>query len=203
MPRTSHAQRDDKRAQILAAAMAAFAEKGFHGTRVSDVARRAGVADGTIYLYFANKNELLETIFEETLRQFLESGAEELFADADPSAQMQRLVGGHLQQLGAVRDRAAVFQIDLRHSQHFLGEVSRRVLRRYLDLITDIVQRGQATGVFDRNFRAQDAATMVFGVLDQLATSWVLSRRNYRLESQAPAASRFVLQALGVGSASA
>lgn len=197
MPRTSHAQRDDKRTRILAGAVAAFAEKGFHGTRVSDVARRAGVADGTIYLYFANKNELLETIFSETLQRFLDAGADDVLQGDDPVVQMRRLVEAHLRHLGADRERASVFQIDLRHSQHFLGEVSRKVLRRYLELIADIVGRGQGSGAFGTEASPEEAATMVFGVLDQLATSWVLSRRNYRLESRADAAATFVLRALG------
>jgi TetR/AcrR family fatty acid metabolism transcriptional regulator len=195
MARTSHA-RDAKRERILEGAIEAFAAKGFHGTRVSDVARAAGVADGTIYLYFANKNELLESVFESAMDAFHRSSADYVLEDDDPAAQMRRLVEMHLKNLGENRKLASVFQVDLRHSQHFLGEISRRVLLPHLEFIAAIVERGQAKALFHAEWDTREAAIMIFGVLDQLASAWILSHRNYRLESQAPQASTFILRGL-------
>jgi TetR/AcrR family fatty acid metabolism transcriptional regulator len=165
---------------------------------VSDVARAAGVADGTIYLYFANKNELLGAIFENAMERFHRAGDGFVLAVDDPVEQLRRLVETQLRLVGQNRQLAAVFQIDLRHSAHFLGELSRTALAPHFEFTAGIIQRGQDRGAFSRELEPMQAATMIFGVLDQLATQWVLSRRNYRLETQAPAAAGFVLRALGV-----
>jgi TetR/AcrR family fatty acid metabolism transcriptional regulator len=201
--RTPRARRGDSRARsekkerILAGAVQAFAARGFHATRVRDVAQAAGVADGTIYLYFRSKNELLATIFRSALERFWERGAAFLWEDEAPPHQMDRLVHLHLTFLGEDRQLAVVFQVDLRHSVQFLGEVSRNTLRHHLDRVAEIIARGQAEGVFTARCPPHTAAGMVFGVLDQLVTNWILSRRNYRLESQIPAAQEFIARALG------
>jgi TetR/AcrR family fatty acid metabolism transcriptional regulator len=197
MARTPRAQ-TDKRERILAGAIEAFAARGFHRTRVSDVARAAGVADGTIYLYFRNKNELLATIFETTLERFWERGHDVLWRDDDPAGQLKRLVHLHLSFMGEDRRLASVFQVDLRNSLHFLGGVTRRILRGHMERVAGIVQRGQQAGIFAADVDPLTAAGMVFGVLDEMTTAWVSSRRNYRLESQIPLAQAFVLRALAV-----
>lgn len=188
---------DGKRERILEGAIEAFAAKGFHGTRVRDVAVAAGVADGTIYLYFASKNDLLESIFRSAMERFHRNGEAHVLAVEGAVEQMNRLVEVQLELLGENRRLTTVFQIDLRHSQHFLGEISRSVLRPHLEFIAGIIARGVAQGVFVDGASPLLRASMVFGVLDQLATNWVLSSRNYRLESQVDEAQRFVLQALG------
>ncbi len=190
---------DDKRDRILAGAIEAFAARGFYRTRVADVAKAAGVADGTIYLYFENKDALLATIFESTLDGFWERGRQHVFATGDAREQMARLVELHLRFLGENRSLATVFQVDLRHSPHFLGDVSRRIFRHHLQRVEAIIVRGQEQGHFAADVSPGEATRMVFGAVDQLVTSWVLSRRNYRLESLIGPAQRFVLRALGAG----
>ena len=190
-------RRDEKRERILAGAIEAFAAHGFHRARVSDVAKAAGVADGTIYLYFENKDELLARIFEQTLDRFWERGEAYVYGVEAADEQLGRLVELHLKFLGENRSLAAVFQVDLRHSPHFLGDVSRRIFRRHLDELGAMIERGQEQGVFADDVPPAEAAKLVFGAIDQLVTSWVLSRRNYRLESMAPVAQRFVLRSLG------
>lgn len=199
MPRTTraHTARQDKRDRILAGARRAFARHGFHGTRISDVARAAGVADGTIYLYFDSKNELLAEVFAAAMTRFTQVGQGRLWQDAHPVRQIERLVELHLELLGEDRDLAIVFQVGLRHSVQFLSELSRGTLRTYLETIAGIVERGQLEGCFVRDLAPLEAAKMVFGVLDELATNWVLSDRNYRLASKTPQAQAFVLRALG------
>lgn len=189
-------RRDDKRERILAGAVDAFAAHGFHRARVSDVAKAAGVADGTIYLYFENKSELLARIFENTLDEFWSRGEGYVFETEDPEEQLMRLVELHLRFLGENRNLATVFQVDLRHSPHFLGDVSRKIFRKYLDRLAAIIRKGQAAGVFAADVPPGEAAKLVFGAIDQLVTGWVLSRRNYRLDSLVGPAQRFVRRAL-------
>jgi len=193
---TRDKRRDEKRERILAGAVEAFAKQGFHRARVSDVAKAAGVADGTIYLYFENKDELLARIFEQTLEEFWRRGEPYVYAAELADEQMRRLVELHLRFLGENRSLAAVFQVDLRHSPHFLGDVSRRVFRRHLDKISIMIRLGQEQGVFAEDIQPGEGAKMVFGSIDQLVTSWVLSRRNYRLESMVGVAQRFVTRAI-------
>jgi TetR/AcrR family fatty acid metabolism transcriptional regulator len=199
MPRTTRARvaRQDKRNRILKGAIRAFAKSGFSGTRVSDVAKMAGVADGTIYLYFKNKNDLLTAVFAAAMERFTAQGQQRLWHDDDPVRQLASLIELHLELLGEDRDLAAVFQVDLRHSVSFLGEVSRGTLRGYLQTIARIVERGQHQGRFASDLAPLEAAKMIFGVLDELATNWILSQRNYRLAAKAPSAQLFLLRALG------
>lgn len=192
----SERRRDDKRERILAGAIEAFAARGFHRARVSDVAKAAGVADGTIYLYFANKSELLARIFENTLEEFWRRGEAYVFETEKPDEQLMRLIELHLRFLGENRALATVFQVDLRHSPHFLGDVSRTIFRKYLDRVTAILRAGQTQGLFVSDLPPSEAAKLVFGAIDQLVTSWVLSRRNYRLDSLVGPAQRFVRRAL-------
>ena len=199
MPRTQHA-RDEKRDRILVGAIRAFAAKGFHQTRVSDVAKAAGVADGTIYLYFDNKEALLAAIFDAAMARFLRRGETILSSIDNPLEQLEILIRLHFEALGEDRELAVVFQIDLRHSLQFLQGVSRGILRRYFEAITQIIDSGQRQGVFADDIPAPDAARLVFGILDEVSTTWVLSNRNYRLETWTKPATTFILRGLAASS---
>lgn len=188
--------RDQKRERILDGAVRAFASQGFHGTRVSEVAKAAGVADGTIYLYFEGKDDLLRAVFERAMSRFLERGRTALARFDDPAEQIREFVRLHLECVGEDRDLALVFQVDLRKSRAFMQSVSRGLLAEYLGVLVEILERGQRLGEVRGDLPAREMAKMVFGVLDELSTNWVLSERNYRLESAAEFAIGFILRAL-------
>ncbi len=197
MPPRKVKLRDEKRETILDGAVRVIAAKGFHRTRVSEVAKAAGVADGTIYLYFESKDELLRAVYERAMNRFLERGLLALAEASDPRAQLERFIQLHLECVGEDRELAAVFQVDLRKSIPFLQELSLGLLQRYLDALATILDRGQRKGSFLADLPPRELAKMVFGVLDELATNWVLSERNYRLESSAADAITFITRALG------
>ena len=190
-------RRDEKRERILDGAVRAFAAKGFHRTRVSEVARAAGVADGTIYLYFKGKDELLKAVFDRAMGRFLERGRKALEEATGPLAQIENFVRLHLECVGEDRDLAVVFQVDLRRSPQFMRELSRGMLSEYLSILSGIIEEGEAEGLFYREIAPREAAKMIFGVLDELSTNWLLSTRNYRLETMTRPAQRFILRALG------
>ncbi len=194
-------RRDAKREKILDGAVRAFAAEGFHRTRVSDVAKAAGVADGTIYLYFAGKDDLLRAIFERAMIRFLQRGRSALEKAGEPVRQIEGFVQLHLQCVGEDRDLAVVFQTDLRRSARLMRSLSEGMLGTYLEILTGIIMGGQEEGVFAPDPPARESAKMIFGVLDELATDWLLSRRNYRLETRAGQATRFILRALGAAPA--
>ncbi len=187
-------EKEAKRERILDAAVLEIARRGYYGTTVSTIARRAGVADGTIYLYFNNKEDLLVSIFERAMGRFDEL-ASRIVEEGDAGAEekLRRIVDLHLSLLGEDRDLAVIFQIEFRHTVHILERLSRSRLREYLALIARVVEQGKEEGVFRADLDALFTAKVVFGVLDEMATDWVLSGKNTRLASRAEPVSNLLL----------
>ncbi len=185
-----------KKEAILDAAVVEIASHGYHGTTVAMIARRAGVADGTIYLYFAGKEEILVSLFDRAMDRFTERGTDELAGLDDPVARLMRIIDLHLELVGGDRDLAIITQVELRHSLHFLDQLSRARVGGYLQAIAGVIAEGQAAGVWRRDLEPMFLAKAVFGVLDEMATDWVLSRRNTRLAARGDAVTRFVMGAL-------
>lgn len=194
--RKAAAGRGDKYQRILDAAIAVIAEKGYWEARVAEIADRAGVADGTIYLYFKNKEQLLMAAIDAAFDSFLERARAELAGLKDPKQKLHRLAFLHLDMLGANRDLAAVFQTELRHSAKFLAQFSKHRLVEYFDMIRAIVREGQQAGAFRADLSEKIAANVFFGALDEMVTSWVLSERDYRLSGAADAVVGLILNGM-------
>jgi TetR/AcrR family fatty acid metabolism transcriptional regulator len=175
----------DKREAILKAATQVFARNGFFQSQVADIAREAGVAAGTVYLYFRSKDDLLVSLFERTMREAIADGRAVLEGVADPRARLTHIARLHLERLGRDRDLAVVFQVELRQSTKFMERFSSTYLRDYLGLIRDTLAQGQAAGQFRPGINPTIAAKIFFGALDEMATNWMLSRRRYSLAAQA------------------
>ena len=175
----------DKRTAILNAATRVFARRGFFNAQVADVAREAGVAAGTVYLYFRSKDDLLTSIFERSMTRALEEADRALAGVTDPVERLRRLARVHLGGLGSRRDLAIVFQVELRQSTKFMERFSAAQLRTYLDHLRDAVRAGQEAGVFRADLNATLAAKAIFGALDEMVTNWVLSNRDHRLVDDA------------------
>lgn len=180
-------KRADKRALITEAAVEVFAEKGFHLARVSDIARRAGVADGTIYLYFKNKEDLLLTIFEEKMDLLLSRLTEELEGVDDPIQRVRVFAHFHFDQVRTNRSTAEVLQVELRLSNKFLKEYRPEKLWAYLGVFGQIVREGQARGVFRDDVDTFITGWAFFGAMDELAMQWVLARDQSRFPLEAAA----------------
>ena len=180
-------ERGDKREAILRAAIDVFAARGFFNAQVADVARSAGVAAGTVYLYFRSKDDLLVSIFERTMREAIEEGRACVAPLSDPIEQLRAVARVHLGRMGRDRSLAIVFQVELRQSTKFMERFSATLLREYLGIIRGIVVAGQQSGAFRRDLNATLAAKLFFGGLDEMATNWILSRRTYSLRSEADA----------------
>src|SRR5712672_2808692 len=174
-----------KRDAILRAAIDVFAGRGFFNAQVADVARAAGVAAGTVYLYFKSKDDLLVSIFERSMRDGLASGRAAVANLQDPRERLLRLARAHLARLGHDRNLAIVFQVELRQSTKFMERFSSTLLRDYLGLIRSAIAEGQTAGAFRADLKPTVAAKIFFGALDEMATNWILSRRRYSLEADA------------------
>lgn len=174
-------RRTEKRDLITEAAVDVFAEKGFHQARVSDVARRAGVADGTIYLYFKNKEELLLSVFEDKMDQLLDGLRADLAGVDDPKERIRRFARHHFRQVRENRAAAEVLQVELRLSNKFLKEYRPEKLWAYLDIFAQAVREGQTHGVFRPEINPFLAMWSFFGGLDEIAMQWVLARNQQRI----------------------
>lgn len=168
----------DKHQRILDAAIEVIAEKGFFHSRVSAIADRAGVADGTIYLYFKNKDELLMAAIDSAFHGFIGRARIELAKLTDPREKLRRMAFLHLDALGSNRSMAIVFQTELRHSAKFLAQFSHKLLVEYFDLIKGVLREGQETGVFRSELPVKIAVNCFFGAVDEMVTAWVLSDKD-------------------------
>jgi TetR/AcrR family fatty acid metabolism transcriptional regulator len=176
-----------KRDALLRAAIDVFAERGFFNAQVADVARAAGVAAGTVYLYFRSKDDLLVSIFERTMREAFAEGRARVADVRDPAERLRQFARTHLGRLGRDRNLAIVYQVELRQSVKFMERFSSTLLRDYLGQIRAAIVEGQASGAFRQDLNPTTAAKMFFGALDEMATNWILSRRRYSLEAEADA----------------
>ena len=177
----------DKRDLILRAATKVFAQNGYFQSQVADVARVAGVAAGTVYLYFKSKDDLLVSIFERSMNDVLAEGRKAIAGVADPAARLGKLAHLHLGRLGRDKDLAVVFQVELRQSVKFMERFSETFLQDYFKLIRQAIADGQQGGAFRKDISATTATKIFFGALDEMATNWVLSRRKYDLNAEADA----------------
>jgi len=175
----------DKREAISRAAIRVFAHNGYFNSKVADIAREAGVADGTVYLYFNNKEEILMAAIDYAFTSFMTSASEEMERIPDPKQRLRRLAELHLSALGSHRGLATVFQTELRQSARFLMEFSHKRLVRYFDLIRKVIQDGQRSGQFRAQISDKIVANCFFGALDAMVTSWLLSERDYDLAAAA------------------
>ena len=185
LPSTPRAAGADKRAAILRAATEVFARNGYFNAKVADVARAAGVADGTVYLYFKSKEELLHSIFNRGVAAALEEARREIAGLTDAREKLRCIARLHLERLSADRDLAVVFQVELRGSTKFMAEFSAAGLAEYLRLIRETFEEGQRAGLFRAELNAKVVAKILFGALDEMATNWILSQRRYKLAPMA------------------
>lgn len=187
MVERSGSGRGEKRGRIIEAAIKVFAERGFHQARVTDIAALAGVADGTIYLYFRNKEDLLLTIFEEKMQEIIDGMRRELAGVADPLDRIRAFARYHFRLVRDERALAEVLQIELRLSNKFLKEYRPRPLWNYLAIFAELVRAGQEAGSVRADVDPFTAKWAFFGALDELAMQWVLSRGKPRFNLDAAA----------------
>ncbi len=175
----------DKRDRILEAAVKVFARKGYFAARVADIASQAGVADGTIYLYFRSKEDILVSLFDEIMAEHVEKGRGEIAAIEGAAARLLVIARHHLRLLGGNRDLAVVFQVELRQSTKFMERFTAGWLHDYLAVISEVIEEGQRDGTFRPDLSRRLATKAFFGALDEMVTSWILSTKDYDLVSQA------------------
>ena len=184
----------DKPQQIIEAAVRVFARRGYYNSRVSDIAREAGIAAGTIYLYFKTKDDILVTLFRDKMAEFVDSLRKAIAGEGDAARKVRTLVRLHFSLLEKDPELAEVLQVELRQGQKFFRGASGQEIGAYFALIGSVLEEGVGEGRFRSSLSVKVATKMLFGAMDQMATSWVLGKRGYRLADTADAVAEIFLQ---------
>jgi len=187
----------EKYYRIINAATKVFAKKGFYQAKVSEIAKEAKVADGTIYLYFENKDSILIRLFEEQMKRVLDNMREQISKEKDAVKKIEKFALSHLKLIERNKAMAEIIQVELRQSSKFMKEYKNEKFAEYLNLIGDIIREGQEKGIFKKTVIPGIAKRAFFGALDEMSRFWVLStHRKYDIETAAKQISEYFLSGL-------
>ncbi|EKF36711.1 MULTISPECIES: TetR/AcrR family transcriptional regulator [Bacillus] len=178
-------QKRPKYMQIIDAAVVVIAENGYHQSQVSKIAKQAGVADGTIYLYFKNKEDILISLFKEKMGQFIERMETDIQKKPSAKEKLHLLIQEHFRLLSQDHHLALVTQLELRQSNLELRQKINEVLKGYLNMLDSILTEGKKSGEFRQDLDVRLARQMVFGTIDETATTWVMNDQKYDLPALA------------------
>jgi TetR/AcrR family fatty acid metabolism transcriptional regulator len=187
----------EKYHRIIEAATKVFAKKGFYQSKISEIAKEANVADGTIYIYFENKDDILISLFEEQMKAVIDNMETQLSGIDDPAKRLERFASTHLDLIEKNQDMAEIIQVELRQSGKFMKEYKNEKFMQYLDIIEDIIGEGQKRGIFKKDVIPKVAKRAFFGALDEVSRFWVLSsRRRYDIRTVARQISEYFLNGM-------
>jgi TetR/AcrR family fatty acid metabolism transcriptional regulator len=187
----------DKHDRIIQAATKIFAKKGFFNAKVSEIAKEAQVADGTIYLYFESKDAILISLFEEQMKLVIDNMISRLSRVKDPAKKLEQFALTHLQLVEDNKSMAEIIQVELRQSSRFMKEYKNEKFAQYLDLIGNIIREGQNEGIFRKDVIPGVAKRAFFGALDEMSRFWVLSsRREYDIRTAARQIAGFFIKGI-------
>ncbi|WP_339147106.1 MULTISPECIES: TetR/AcrR family transcriptional regulator [unclassified Sutcliffiella] len=190
-------QQKPKYKQIIDAAVIVIAENGYHHAQVSKIAKQAGVADGTIYLYFKNKEDILISLFQEKMGLFVEKIRQEIAGKSTSTEKLLTLIEKHFTMLAADHHLAIVTQLELRQSNLELRLKINEVLKGYLHVVDEILLAGTKNGELRADLDVRLARQMVFGTIDETVTTWVMNDQKYDLASIAPRVHELLIKGFG------
>ena len=177
MPKKDPSQQGDKRNRILQAAIEVFSRKGFFNSKVSEIARASGVADGTIYLYFKNKDDLLISLFEEKMVEIVVDVRKRIQEGETALDKLRIFIENHMSLLECEAGLIEVLQVELRQSSKFLKDYTPVKFFEYLDVLSEIFEDGKREGIFRTDLNVGVARRVVFGAMDELSRTYILSKR--------------------------
>jgi len=187
----------EKYYRIIKAATKMFARKGFYKTRISEIAKEAKVADGTVYIYFENKDDILISLFEEQMKAVMDNMVEQISEETDPVKKLEKFALTHLQLIEQNPNMAEIIQVEVRQSSKFMKEYKNEKFVQYLDLISEIVREGQEKHIFKKEVIPGMAKRAFFGALDEMSRFWVLStRKQYDIKTAAKQISEYFLNGI-------
>lgn len=171
--------------QILEAAIKVFAEQGFHQATISQIAREAGVADGTIYLYFKNKEDIMVNFFGYKTKQVFGRFREEVDKADNARDKLRLLIKRHLEEFQRDRNMAVLYQTETRRFSRMCEDQIREMSKLYLDLVSEIVESGQDEGLMRKDLYMGLVKRFIIGAIDEVINTWLHSGGSYDLVSMA------------------
>jgi TetR/AcrR family fatty acid metabolism transcriptional regulator len=187
----------EKYRRIIDAAAKVFAKKGFYKAKVSEIAQEAGIADGTIYIYFDHKDDILISLFEEKMKEVLDNMRKEISVESDPLKKIEKFALVHLKLIKDNKDMAEIIQVELRQSSKFMKNYRNPRFFEYLDLIGDIIREGKQRGTVREDILPGIAKRAFFGALDEMSRFWVLSKKpKYDIETASRQISSFFINGI-------
>lgn len=163
---------ENKHTKIIVAATKVFAKKGFFTARISDIAKEAKVADGTIYLYFNNKYDILLSVFEEEVGKIVENTEKLLALEDDPGKMLEIFITQHLVAMKKNKNLAEVIQIELRQTNKIIKDYRDNKFSEYTGIIAKIIREGQKQGMYRPDIQPDLAKRALFGALDEVSRVW-------------------------------
>jgi TetR/AcrR family fatty acid metabolism transcriptional regulator len=176
-------EKNNKYHQILEAAVRIFARQGFHQSTIAQIAKEAGVADGTIYLYFKNKDDILVQFFSHRTKQVFESFREEVDRGQTSLDKLRNLINRHLTEFQRDRNGAVVYQVETHQSSRLAEEQIKEMSQMYRDLISEIVEQGQQEGQIRKDLYVGLVKRFIIGAVDEVINTWLHSNGEYDLVS--------------------
>ncbi len=170
--KSSDKQVSDKHRKIIKASTKVFAKKGFFNARISDIAKEAKVADGTIYLYFNNKFDILLSVFEQEIGRLVEQVTSLLEKEDDPRKMLEIFIRKHLAEMKKNRNLAEVIQIELRQTNKLIKDYRNNQFSEYLNIVSTIIKKGQQEKIFRQDILPGIAKRAIFGGLDEISRIW-------------------------------
>ena len=187
----------EKYIRIIKGAIQVFSQKGFFNSKVSDVAKEAQVADGTIYLYFKNKDDVLLSVFEHSMDHYILQMRAELDKIETSSEKLKKFIFIHLKSVQENPELSQVLQVELRSSTKFMKEYKPHKFFEYLGILEDIIKQGQANEVFKSDISSEILKRAVFGAIDEISLEWILmNRKRYTIEEATEQVSSLILSGL-------
>ena len=191
-------EKNNKYHLILEAAVKVFARQGFYQSTVAQIAREAGVADGTIYLYFKNKDDILVQFFSYRTKQVFERFRAEVNKSDNSLDKLRNLIRRHLTEFQRDRDMAVVYQVETHQNSRLAEDQIREMSQMYQDLVSEIVETGQQEDSIRKDLYVGLVKRFILGAVDEVINTWLHSDKNYDLVSMAdPLVDLFVR---GIGS---
>ncbi len=175
----------EKYQQILSAAVKVFAEQGFFQSTVAQIAKRAGVADGTIYLYFKNKDDILIQIFKYKTNQVFGLFRQAVDQGRTAEEKLRNLVATHLEAFQEDINMAIVYQAETHQHRRLVQDVIKEISKMYRDIISEVVEQGQQEGSIRRNLYVGLVMRMINGAVDEVINAWIHADGDYDLVSMA------------------
>jgi TetR/AcrR family fatty acid metabolism transcriptional regulator len=187
----------EKYNKILEAAVKVFAANGFFQSTIAQIAREAGVADGTIYLYFKNKDDILFQFFNYKTKQVFQQFSEAVELADNPIDKLRNLVRSHLKAFQQDRDMAILYQTETHKYKRIADDRIKEMSKMYLDIISDIIEQGQQEGCIRKDLYLGLVKRFIVGSVDEVINTWLHADGQYELVSMADPLIELFIRGIG------